>query len=82
MKTNHPIVTIKRINSVAKIEVDEGRMIDVPNFTSTSKDGKCLMQTRSSGEFRFKSYYLGRELDWVIGKDDEGETILIPLKRE
>lgn len=36
---------------------------------------------RIAGNFRNKSFYLPEEYDWIIGKDDKGALVLVPLKK-
>lgn len=35
-----------------------------------------------TGNFTNCAYYLNSEYHWVLGKDSEGETILVPLKKK
>lgn len=37
---------------------------------------------RSNGPFASRGIYLSRFVDWIIGKDSEGETVLLPLRKE
>ena len=40
------------------------------------------MYLRGQGGFRNKAIWLNDNYDYVLGKDDQGETILVPLKKK
>ncbi len=36
---------------------------------------------RNGGNFNGTAFFLSSDNDWVLGKDNEGSTILVPLKK-
>lgn len=41
-----------------------------------------VLESRDSGEFEGKGFYLGSGFDWIMGTDSEGLLVLVPLKKE
>lgn len=63
--------------------IDADRLLDVQEDVYAEVDGNSLaLQDRTFGEFAGKSFYLSKQYDWVIGEDDHGETVLVPLRKE
>jgi len=40
------------------------------------------IQSRNDGSFKSRAFYLDPSYDWILGKDNEGITILVPLIKE
>ena len=68
---------IKESKDTEKIEIDKDRLLWVED-TSADK----FIQPRIYGTFADRGYILDSSLDWIIGKDDRDELVLIPLKKE
>lgn len=47
-----------------------------------SLNGRGRLESRDSGEFKGKGFYLYSSFDWILGKDTEGILVLVPLKKE
>lgn len=41
-----------------------------------------VIDNRLSGSFINKAYWLNDDYDWVLGIDDEDNTILVPLRKK
>ena len=41
-----------------------------------------MMVVRGGGDFKHKSVFLNPDYDYVLGKDNEDVTILVPLKKK
>lgn len=68
-------------NSV--IEVDRGRLFDVLEFTSDVRknDRAGRLENRRTGNFKGKAFFLSEIFSWVLGKDNEDQTVLVPLEK-
>jgi hypothetical protein len=77
----YPKAVIKKaVKDKGMIEIDEKRMIGVKDGV-IYRDGCKIIETRHSGEFVDKAFYLKAEWDWIIAHDGTC-PILIPLKKE
>lgn len=45
------------------------------------RKGMPRVTTRNGGVFTNKAFYLSSGYDWVLGVDEEGVDILVPLKQ-
>lgn len=82
---------MKKIRVVMKkeeegvLDVDEERLVDTRKFDGkiTSKGSMgFLITNRIGGSLQDNSFFLDRNYDWVLGKDNEGTVVLVPLKKE
>lgn len=55
------------------INADTTEILFINNYSGIVK--------RAAGEFKNKAFFLPKEYDWVLGKDNVGEIVLIPLKQ-
>jgi len=55
------------------------RDIQAPSFGEAPSDHAIRLPIRSDGEFAGKAIYLSSNYDWILGRDDLGLIILIPL---
>jgi hypothetical protein len=57
--------------------ISEDKLIKVSgNFYDNKID------VRTCGDFKNNAFFLSDSYDWIIGRDDQGATILVPLKKE
>jgi hypothetical protein len=65
------------------IEVDRKRLVDIDNpdgaITLDGKEGH--IEPRETSEFEGYAIWLDDQFDWALGKDSEGLTILVPLRK-
>ena len=65
-----------------EVEIDQDRLVSV-----TVRDGHVhitgygYLDQRSSGQFQDHAVYLPPAVDWVLGIDNEGETVVVPLRK-
>ncbi len=70
---NLPILKIKENNSVDVIKIDEDRLTALGEFDVLHRVG---------GRFGGNAYQLANNFEWIIGVDEEGVQILVPLRKE
>jgi len=65
-------------------EIPEEKLVDISGLIEIRNIGRDqLMQMRMGGELMRKSIYLDEiYFDWVLGRDDSGLLVLVPIKRE
>jgi len=66
---------INKKNTTGIIEVDETKLLDSNQFSTTKPE------IRSSLEFKFRGYYLGNRFDWIICKDSDNMLCLVPINK-
>ena len=70
----YPELTIVHHINKSVNDIPEERLIIIHN----SQD---ILSKRLNGEFENRAFYLDDHLEWVLGKDFMGVTILVPLGR-
>lgn len=66
---------------VEPIEIESDRLVTVEDHIGTINiNGAPGLDVRQSYEFAGKAIYLNLNFDWVLGKDSDGSTCLVPLK--
>ena len=81
---------VRLIKKLAKevVPIEKERTVDPTkekgiSRTQLGKKSHLLIELRSnSSKFGNKSFWLTNRYDWILGKDEMGATILIPLKKE
>uniref|UniRef100_A0A6M3J8W8 Uncharacterized protein n=1 Tax=viral metagenome TaxID=1070528 RepID=A0A6M3J8W8_9ZZZZ len=74
----------------AEIVLPEGSLLDLTNLIGSgsqelsglhNKDsaGTKFIMRRNNGILAYKSFWLNRNFDWVMTRDNEDEIVLIPL---
>lgn len=58
--------------------IDKRMLFDMRSFQSYFVPN---IECRHGGEFRDCALYLDPDCDWELGIDNEGSTILVPIKR-
>ena len=59
---------------LCKVYFDDAQLVRV--------DGNIAVESHESGGFFRSAIYLNTNYDWVLGQDNLGNTILVPLKKE
>ena len=71
-----------REDNVIEGEISRSGLFDVGKdhiSTSCFLDGPVRIETRCGGNFSGKAFYLDTDsVDWTLGKDSMGQTILVP----
>ena len=67
------VIVFKEKDDPSIVEIDQERLVTVSSGTNPDK--------RTAGRFENVSYYLISEYDWIIVKDEVGQTCLVPLKK-
>ena len=62
---------------VIDVVIEEDRLVYVPPFFNKQP----YMQQRASGPFGGCAVCLDTGYDWVLGVDEGGSTVLVPLKK-
>jgi len=83
MEYNELVLKKKEKEKGDTIEIDEDRLMDV-----SIEDGVFMVngdigavQVRGGGDFKGEALYLSSYYDWVLGIDDLGVPVLVPLKQ-
>lgn len=74
--TNGPNKIVLTKNELVPSIVKDGS-IDTISLTTNP-----VIEIRTSGTFKGKALYLESGYDWILGKDDEGLIVLVPIKKE
>ena len=64
------------------IVINKNRLTKIKEVNITCEDEFIYADVRGCGELKGKAIYLSDETEWVLGKDSQGCTVLIPLKLE
>ena len=64
----------------AKKEAEGIREIQIEDTVNIQQTG-INPHVRTYGQFKGTGFFLQGKYDWVIGKDDNGEVVLVPLVR-
>ncbi|MDP2365102.1 MAG: hypothetical protein Q8M94_15205 [Ignavibacteria bacterium] len=65
------------------IVILEKRTTEVGGLFSASRvGGGRLLETRTDGSFKYRAFWLSSGYDWIIGKDEQGHVILVPLSKD
>lgn len=72
---------IKRKNEDV-LEIPEDLLVEVDTVFPSFCSGVAQFYSRGSSNFKNRSFFLDEEYNWVIGRDDSGQLILVPLKKE
>ena len=82
---------MKKLNLIKKEQIKDSKTVDICkedidmhffegiNVTKFENGVNHQMGMRVSGEFRDKAIFLQRGYDYILGKDNEGTIILVPL---
>jgi len=74
---NYPKVSVITNNEKTDVEILQDSLVECKD------SGKlCKPFVRSGGNFAGNSFYLDTRFDWIIGRDNEKDLILIPFKKE
>jgi hypothetical protein len=77
------LLVIESDNDVELDPLDPNTLIDIPKDLSISIPNCFLMiQTKNSGVFDGKGFFLSPNYDWHFGKDPSGSMVLIPTIKE
>lgn len=69
--------------SVEPIEVEFDRMVEIESCAGRHRiDGVDICEIRMTYEFAHHAIYLNSSYEWVIGKDSDGITCLVPLEKK
>ena len=75
---------VKRKHKDGVIEIDEDKLVDSVSMEhgSADVDGEIgVVQVRGAGDFEDKGFFLSGNYDWVLGVDNMGIQVLVPLKK-
>jgi len=64
------------------IEVDAERLIEVEGQGQSLQSGIRILEERAGGELAGKAFWLNPNYEWVLGEDEEGNIVLVPLRKE
>jgi len=78
---NYPKLTIKKTEK--ENEIDESRMMEVKDDGGFTIGGyrRYIQVKDGSSAFGDKALYLCESFEWVLGADEQGRPILVPLKK-
>lgn len=76
-----PTLKIKEENPDEVIEIDESRLIAVP-YVDVQHNGTPILYSHTNARFGGNAYALSKDYEWVIGIDEQGTQILVPLEKE
>ena len=65
-------------------EIHSEKLIDVNRICEGKITGRGmdrLIETRTSGSFCGYGFFLDPVYDWVLGKDEEKQWVLLPIKK-
>jgi hypothetical protein len=68
-------------------EFEEDMLIPQISFVHIHEIGpkgqmkKCVAQTREFGDFQLQAIHLSDDFDWHIGRDSDGQLLVIPTKK-
>lgn len=77
------IVLKKKMDEGTEIlEIDEDRLVNIVSPSKRLLEDPYIAVNRTCDSLDCKSIYLSSQNDWVIGKNNNGEIILVPLKKK
>jgi hypothetical protein len=76
-----PTLAIKDIAHSDVVEIDKSRLVEPSFGLLENLESSGNVKTRSTGNFSSQAIYLNSNYDWVLGKDDRDEIILVPLRK-
>ena len=78
----HPkIVVVERKPNDDSILVSQERMLDRDDLEDILKNGLMAIRSYCGKSVEGKSFYLDARYDWVMGYDENGQLVLVPLKK-
>ena len=63
------------------MSLKEGRRLNDETPTITTTSGRRVAEIRLVGSFDHKGIWLSNKFDWVLGKDEDGEIVVVPLEK-
>ena len=71
------------VDNFDDIEIDKKRLVDgVSECGELAIGEESVVWRRHGGILEGKSFLLSNVYDWVMGVDDEGRVVLVPLLKE
>ena len=64
------------------IKIPEDRLVKIDAERQVFRDPYIGIPANISGEFDGKAIYLDDEYDWILGRDEDGCLLCIPLEKE
>ena len=80
---NYKRLVVKKRDKDDTYKIDEDRLVSIDGRCNIDDErGSPLVQKRYGGSFKDKGLYLNdHDYDWVIGMDNEGMLVLVPLRK-